>query len=146
MQYPFIDEYYVGQQHLPLYIPVTEQLDGALTAKCDGVAAINTRGFHWRNYIRLGSQRGDLPRDFDFDQHAQNVLSCFRQHVRITLDDSVYSNQSFRFYKIRVPGKTTLLTTLDISEIPPGDHLLKIEFLEPLGEGTFEIGFYKTIE
>lgn len=144
VQVPFIPSYYIGGSYLPLYIPITEQIDDALVAHCDSLQPINHRGFHWRRFLKLGPSRRSVPRDFDYKKNAEAALGCFRAHVKITIDDSVYRQQSFRFRKITEPSKTTFLTTLDLSGIGKGDHVLRVELLEPIGADRYELAFYKT--
>lgn len=144
LQEPFIKEYYVKEDYLPIYIPITEQLDDALVEGCDSIIAINNRGFHWTTYIKLGFMRKKLPPNFDFDAHARKVTACFKGNIKLLVDDSIYQSEDFRFFEIQDPKKKTLMTTLNLGALPPGNHALRLEFEEAMGLGNYEIPFYKT--
>lgn len=144
VQEPFISKYYVEENYLPVYIPITEQLEDILIDHCDSIVALNDRGFHWLKYIKLGSLRKKLPEGFDHEHNANRIISCLQHNVGLLVNDSAYQVEPFRFYEIQNPVKKTFMTTLDLRGLNIGNHSVQVVFKDSIELGSYTIAFYKT--
>lgn len=143
IQGPFIPSYLIKGNSLKFSYALTEEIDDKLIENCDSVYALNERGLHWRKWIRFPFNERDLPENFDFDKNAENALNCFSNHLKIVIDDSIYSNQTFKFLQLQKPEKIVLSTMIDISHLAPGDHVLSMQLQKPIGTAGFKLPFYK---
>lgn len=140
LEHPFIGSVLQKDNFLKLSIPLTEEIDDWL-AVCDSTSPIQQRGFHWRQWIKTGFNKRDLPQDFDYHRNAELALNCFSESIQVQIDDMNYEDLSLKFSKHNSPEKLVITTFLDISGLERGEHVLRIEGLPT--RTTFEIPFIK---
>lgn len=144
--FPFIPALHIEKNYLPVYIPLKENIEDVLIEECDSVSAINDRGFHWRKVLNLPFNKRYLPQDFNYRDNAENALECFNSMIELSIGNKKFGNNTFRFFQLQEPDKITIMTTLDIEDLPKGEHVLEISFKKPMAETSYSISFYKALD
>ena len=126
----FIESFIVpaDQNFIKYHIPLTESLEDSLINRCHRVAPFNERGIHWRKWVQTNYNQVEYDSSFNYHQNAENILNCISERISISIDSLTYPEKKFYFGKVSQPTDyAVLITVLDASSIPRGNHNLVIE-------------------
>lgn len=121
LNWPSIPEPVVTGHYLPVflpYIPATHDKD--LGVVCPDLRPYRSSDFKLRGIISIGnSETGEGEPD--------QILDCFRQLWRLSINDSTYQDVPWRFYYHTQRQQYGLFARIPVADLPATEHLLKLE-------------------
>jgi len=145
-RYPFMDSYTMHRDHgfLKIYFPMTADVEDQILTSADSIQVYNERGIHWRKWITLDFNQLKYDSTFSYQKNAENILNYVSLNVSIFIDNMpVGSDSKFHFTRIKETPSRLIFTILDVSAIERGEHLLRVETSESLGEMALNIPFWR---
>lgn len=118
---PIIQSDVIQDQHIRLYIPYLVTDNSQLKAHCPDLVSIQESGFSGRVNFGRNDQNQFTAED------VKRALDCLSSYYVISIDDSVYQNLTFRFYKQPDNRGRGILTYIPISHLHNGFHTLSLE-------------------
>ncbi len=118
---------FVDNGFLELFLPYDpNDDDAAIEALCPDLEPVRSKGFVLEGIITIS----DLNRRADTD----SLLRCMSALHRIYVDDSLHQRPVFHFYTHPQRQDDGLLTILDVDYLARGEHLLRLETVEAVGD------------
>ncbi len=108
------------------YLPYQD--DGNLKKKCPNVKPPTMPGFHSGFYIDITGKEDEVQVDF-----PKLSLNCLSSLYELRINDSLFQQPGYRFFKQPEHKERGLLTVLDVSYLPRGEHEI---ILRKLGRDT----------
>jgi len=146
MRAPFIKSFVLerGINHIEISIPLSRDLEDSLISNCPNIKPYHERGLHWRAYFTIGNVNTfDYDSTFSVDGNAKAILDCFKENLKVTIDDSISFDVDFKFSKHDVPDKSKLVGYVPTEGLEPGHHNLGLNAKDIFLKETYYIPFLK---
>jgi hypothetical protein len=108
---------YVSSDFLELYIPYKARYDDEIETICPGIKPDKKLGPRF-SILRFSSDNHSSPTD--------SLLDCVSQLHQVYINDSLYQDVDFHFYKHPNHKEQGLLSVIDIIHLDRGQHHLKV--------------------
>lgn len=113
---------YVSNGFLDVFIKYKENRESAVIEKiCPNLKPQREVGIRSDFIIGFNSAKDD-------NMSTDSSLICVQSLYQISVDDSLFTNLSARFFRYPKYGERGLKTIIDVDYLPRGEHLLKVDF------------------
>lgn len=118
---PSIRSQIIKDNYLPLFVPyIPVAHDVSIEHVCPDLAP----GFYTGLKLRGGVHAGDIVND---EAVPSELLDCMKQLWRVSIDDSLYNDVNFRYYKHPLRDQNGLLAIIPIHHLDQSEHFIKID-------------------
>ena len=115
---------YISNGFLELFLSyIPSEDDEAIEAICPKLEPGQFTGVKVQGIIRMGEMVNNK-------SNKDSLLTCISQIHHVYINDSLFTDPSFRFYTHPPREKNGLFSILDVQYLERGEHLLRIESVE----------------
>ena len=117
----------IGDPYIQLFIRYEPENNRDIRRVCPDFEPMKSDGLNPRLY--LDTEGGNFiirGRNFD-EEDKEMLLTCLGDFYHVTVNDSVYSDLKFYFFKHPAHNQMGLVTMLGTSHLPAGENLLEVK-------------------
>ncbi|MEP5611667.1 MAG: hypothetical protein ABJP45_05425 [Cyclobacteriaceae bacterium] len=132
---------YLDEPHFQLFLRYTPKDNSIAAEHCPDFVPVKDEGINWS--LSLNTEGGNFTindQDHageDFDQ----LLSCLSAIYEVSVNDSVYQELSYYYYKHPDKDQKGLLTVIPTSEFRDGENLLRIRKIRVIDRDSVKTGY-----
>lgn len=128
---PSISSQIISTSYLPVFLPyLPTSHDEDFKGVCPDAIPWRRAGLKVRGFIDVGNMVNE-------DSEADQLLECFKQLWRLSIDDSTYQDIPWRFYYHPIREQFGLYSLLPIDHLSATEHELRIERYKALPDTTY---------
>ncbi|RMH70639.1 MAG: hypothetical protein D6675_08720 [Gemmatimonadetes bacterium] len=132
--HPVIQSNIIRDEPVQLFIPYLVSDNDSLKARCPDAQPFRELGFNSKSKFNIGGKKGEqtgLTISTNLPSHGiENtamVLDCLANFYTISVDDSIYTNLPFTFFKHPNHNEPGILTYIPTHQMPKGYHILAVK-------------------
>ncbi len=130
-----IESQYIGQPHFQLFIRYDPADNPVVLSHCPDFEPLKDDGLNWR--LTMKAEGGDFTitgkrySEEDYDQ----AIECLASIYEISVNDSVYQNLNYYFYRHPSKDQRGLLTNISTDDFQDGENVLRLRKITMFQEG-----------